>query len=185
MVIKLTKHQDILILPNNGIVSVKPSRIIPGELGVKATQTINSGQLIFKITGPVIPNATKYTFQVEKNGHLDPQDEEGKPSFGHFTNHSCDPSAFIKIICHNGDGEIDVIARRKIKPGGEVTVDYAAMEYDPVAKGIICRCGSDNCRGIITGYKDLANKIKRLYTDEGIVSSYLLKMDDKNGKIQD
>ena len=124
------------------------------------------------------PSATKYTFQVAENSHLDPKDEGGKPSFGHFTNHSCNPSAFIKIMSYNGDGEIDVIARGEIKPGEEFTVDYAAMEYDPVATGIVCKCESDGCRSIITGYRDLPEEVKRQYASEGIISSYLFELDN-------
>lgn len=180
---KQTGTSKETVLPDNGITSVKPSKMILGELGVVAKDIIEAGQLIFKITGPILQKPTKYTFQVAEDKHLNPQDEEGKPSFGHFTNHSCNPSAFIKIISHDGDGEINVTARRKIEPGEEVTVDYAAMEYNPVATGITCECESNNCRGIITGYKDLSSDAKKLYTSEGIISSYLINMDGKVDKI--
>jgi uncharacterized protein len=62
-----------------------------------------------------------------------------------FLNHSCDPNVWMR-------DEITLIARRDIRPGEEVTADYAFWEWDE--KRVLswqCRCATLLCRGRITG----------------------------------
>jgi D-alanine-D-alanine ligase-like ATP-grasp enzyme len=61
-------------------------------------------------------------------------------------NHSCDPNtAFVGL---------NVVARRDIWLGEELTVDYATF-YDGHMTPFDCSCGSPNCRGHIVGGKGL------------------------------
>jgi hypothetical protein len=65
----------------------------------------------------------------------------------HYVNHSCQPNAGFK-------GQIFMVAMRALKPGEEVTYDYA-MVMHPNAKStsyftMECRCGKPNCRKIVT-----------------------------------
>jgi D-alanine-D-alanine ligase len=55
-------------------------------------------------------------------------------------NHSCDPNTCL-------DG-LDVVARRDIARGEQVTIDYATF-CGPSMAAFDCRCGSPNCRGKI------------------------------------
>ena len=55
-----------------------------------------------------------------------------------FINHSCDPNAFIRIVPGQ---KVAIFARRDIRPGEELTIDYR----DPNHPGV-CRCGASNCR---------------------------------------
>lgn len=55
-----------------------------------------------------------------------------------FINHSCDPNAFIRIV---PGLKVAIFARRDIRPGDEVTVDYRDPDHPEV-----CRCGATNCR---------------------------------------
>ncbi len=57
-------------------------------------------------------------------------------------NHSCDPNTHY-------DG-LNVLTRRLIKKGEELTLDYATL-LDRTAEPFECRCGSANCRGTIKG----------------------------------
>jgi len=57
-------------------------------------------------------------------------------------NHSCDPSAWLEGL--------DVVARRRIEPGEEITLDYATF-YNERMPAFECDCGSDRCRGTIRG----------------------------------
>ena len=57
-------------------------------------------------------------------------------------NHSCKPN----IIC-NG---LNAVALRSIKKGEELTLDYAVF-LDEHMESFVCRCGADNCRGLISG----------------------------------
>jgi len=55
-----------------------------------------------------------------------------------FINHSCDPNAFIRIVPGQ---KVAVFARRDIRPGEELTIDYRDPDHPEV-----CRCGATNCR---------------------------------------
>jgi hypothetical protein len=57
-------------------------------------------------------------------------------------NHSCD--------ANTGFFGLDVVARRSIALGEELTLDYAELIND-TAEGFACRCGAANCRGLVQG----------------------------------
>lgn len=67
----------------------------------------------------------------------DPDPEDWKPS-----QHSCDPTAWL-------DG-LDVVARRDLPAGTEVTLDYATF-YNEEMPSFDCACGSADCRRVIKG----------------------------------
>ena len=55
-----------------------------------------------------------------------------------FINHSCDPNAFMRTL----PGEkVAIFARRDIRPGEELTIDYRDPHHPEV-----CKCGAANCR---------------------------------------
>ncbi|MCP5199805.1 MAG: SET domain-containing protein-lysine N-methyltransferase [Gammaproteobacteria bacterium] len=88
--------------------------------------------------------------------------------------HCCDPNVGIRA---SGDGAHDFYARRAIMPGEEITVDFALCRYTTATPRQRCRCGAANCRGQITGWKDLPAAQKAEYRD--CAPSYLLALDDK------
>lgn len=59
-----------------------------------------------------------------------------------YINHRCGGNIGFK-------GE-DFIAIRGIRPGKELTLDYALIETDPRIRWR-CGCGSRQCRGVVTG----------------------------------
>jgi hypothetical protein len=91
---------------------------------------------------------------------------------GPIVNHSCDPNCGVSV---NETGACDFIARESISAGDEITFDYAmrnhSIEHFPGG----CLCGADNCRGAVTGWKDLSAERKADY--EGSVAPYLLEID--------
>ncbi len=87
-------------------------------------------------------------------------------------NHSCDPNCGIRV---NGKGGHDLVAFRPIRTGEELTFDYAMQNYSVEHFPDECLCGSPRCRGRVTGWKDLPDKVKRLYA--GFVAPYLLECD--------
>ncbi|HAF16480.1 MAG TPA: SET domain-containing protein-lysine N-methyltransferase [Blastocatellia bacterium] len=60
----------------------------------------------------------------------------------HYINHSCEPSAYMKILY----GRILFIALRDIKPGDEITIDYEQTLHSNKKR---CTCGAPSCRGTI------------------------------------
>lgn len=87
-------------------------------------------------------------------------------------NHSCEPNCGIRP---NASGAHDLIARKTIAPGEEITFDYAMRNYSVEFFPSHCRCGSRQCRDRITGWKDLPAQRKVDY--RGFVAPYLLDID--------
>ncbi len=85
-----------------------------------------------------------------------PEAEDWKP-----INHSCDPNAWIEGL--------DLVARRKIKAGEEITIDYATF-YNERMDAFDCHCGSRKCRKVIRGTDYLEDFVER-YGDH--VSDYV------------
>lgn len=51
----------------------------------------------------------------------------------------------------------------EIQPNQLLTIDYNAMEID-MSCPFDCRCGSDNCRGRVSGFANLPPATQREYT---------------------
>jgi hypothetical protein len=97
---------------------------------------------------------------------------------GPKVNHSCDPNCGIRT---NGSGAPDLLARRPIVPGEEITFDYAMRNYSVEHFPPRCRCDASNCRVRVTGWKALPAQRKAKYRD--LVSSYLLEIDLENAGV--
>lgn len=67
-------------------------------------------------------------------------------------NHGCDPSAWVEGL--------DVVARRALAAGEEITLDYATM-YGERMPSFACACGSRTCRGVIRGTDHLEDFVAR------------------------
>ena len=69
-------------------------------------------------------------------------------------NHSCDPNAWL--------AGLDLVARRAIAAGEELTVDYATF-CGPAMSPFECHCNSSCCRGIIRGSDYLLPEVRARY----------------------
>lgn len=79
-------------------------------------------------------------------------------------NHSCDPNAWLTGI--------NVTARRPIRSGEEITLDYATF-CNEIMEPFSCNCGSNDCRGLIKGTDYRSNFVKEKYGRH--VSAYVKK----------
>lgn len=61
-----------------------------------------------------------------------------------YVNHSCQPNAGF-------GGNILVVAMRDIKPGEEITIDYAMQWADPTLRLSGCNCNNQSCRKVVSG----------------------------------
>ncbi len=88
--------------------------------------------------------------------------EERGDELTYFINHSCDPNVWMKDA-------FTLIARRPIKAGEELTVDYVLFTADEayIAKWV-CACHKKKCRTQVTGrdwrIKDLQISYKDHFT---------------------
>ena len=121
--------------------------------GVFTSQDINAGEIIMIWGGEVIP---KKDFDdnlyrefslvpISEDHYLGLSADVKTGSLDEFLNHSCDPNAWL-------NDEVTVSARRHIKKGEEITVDFATWDdggwaYSDDGR---CSCGSNLCRGRLT-----------------------------------
>jgi len=124
--------------------------------GIYATEEIPAGEIIFK--GEEKSQRITTRRFVEKNWTMEQQENfrryayplssevyvlwDDDPQQWAPQNHSCNPNTFY-------DG-LNVVTSRRIARGEELTLDYATL-LDRTAEPFECRCGSENCRGIIKG----------------------------------
>jgi len=93
---------------------------------------------------------------------------------GPKVNHSCDPNCGVRVN-PEVDG-FDFVARRPIGAGEEITFDYAMRNYVIEHFPEVCLCGTELCRGAVTGWRDLPDERKAAYGD--LVAPYLLAADE-------
>jgi glutathione synthase/RimK-type ligase-like ATP-grasp enzyme len=77
-------------------------------------------------------------------------------------NHSCDPNAWL--------AGLDLVARRPIAAGEQITLDYATLYGDDM-EPFTCRCRAPDCRGVIRGGDHRLPLVEARYGDH--VSPYL------------
>jgi hypothetical protein len=125
------------------------NRDVAGGHAVFARSVIEPGELIGVWSGRIIgrdelddlPEEIRHhTVQVEEDLFLASLSPDEPPD---FINHSCEPNAGL-------DGQITIVALRRILPGEEVTIDYAMCDGSPYDE-FDCACGSKTCRGKVTG----------------------------------
>jgi len=125
------------------------NRDVAGGHSVIARAVIDPGELIGVWSGRIVGidalddlpiDIRRHTVQIEEELYLASIGAEDPPD---FINHSCEPNAGL-------DGQIAIVAMRRIMPGEEVTIDYAMCDGSPYDE-FDCACGSSLCRGKVTG----------------------------------
>jgi SET domain-containing protein len=120
-----------------------------GGYTVVAREPIAKGELIVVWSGTLVdsaelvtlpPHAKRHSLQVEDDHYLVSLTDCEPPD---YVNHSCAPNAGLS-------GQIALVAMRDIRPGEDITYDYAMSDgsaYDEFD----CCCGAAECRGRVTG----------------------------------
>jgi SET domain-containing protein len=146
---------------------IRSDETIEGR-GMFARQPIKKGDLVALWGGDVL-DRTHYESLGEHQKRQSAQVEEdlylvsSKPGPGDFINHSCDPNAGLH-------GQVAIVAMRDIRPGEEVTIDYAMCDGDP-ADSFDCLCGSPICRNMVTGNDWMLPELQKRYA--GYFSPFL------------
>jgi uncharacterized protein len=100
-----------------------------------AREAFGAGSVIGFFEGPEISSNTMHSLQ------LDGRIIDGTGVLKYLA-HSCDANAYFK------DKRRWLYARKPIRAGDEVTIDY--LETEPViSHPFLCNCGSPSCRGKI------------------------------------
>jgi hypothetical protein len=145
-----------------------------GGCGIVTVQPIEKGELILLWGGRVVrgdeidpnmPNLTQRVLQID-DGLFLLTPEQLEPA--DCLNHSCAPNAGFT-------GQIGIIAMRDMETGEEVCIDYAMCDSEPYDE-FVCYCGSDNCRGHVTGDDWKDPMLQERY--DGFFSAYLQRKID-------
>ncbi len=104
-----------------------------GMFGLFSRVTFRKGEtLLVMRNGDKQENRDFRSVELDNGHYLHPD--------GMFTNHSCDPSAYI-------DKEHGLlVASKQVWPNDEITFDYLANETE-IVNPFNCNCGAKNCVG--------------------------------------
>jgi hypothetical protein len=136
--------------------------------GVLATRPFATGETVMVgfLVGPLTGNDSHAT-------QVGPRHWARHGGLGPKVNHSCDPNCGVRL---NDEQAFDFVARRPIGAGDELTFDYAMRNFTIDHFPAVCLCAAVECRGSVTGWKDLPAARKAAYGE--LVAPYLLRMDE-------
>jgi SET domain-containing protein len=138
-----------------------------GRKGLFAVVPIDKDEILIDLNGEeTVSSPTKRSLQIG----------EGKHAFGReetvgYLNHSCDPNVFLDFSC------LCVRALRDIRAHEEVTINYAATEYE-MHDSFPCDCGTSACLGTIRGFKFLTRD-QQLRLKPYLAPYLLRRLDEK------
>jgi uncharacterized protein len=127
--------------------AVGPSAIV--GRGLFATGDLAAGTVVVRFGGRLVSDAELAALLAAPGPYVDTvtvADDvnlvlpTGTPA--HFGNHSCDPTL-------RRDGPYRLVARRTVRAGDELTVDYATLSGPGFR--MACACGAPACRRVVTG----------------------------------
>ena len=146
--------------------------------GIFALKDIKKGEEILYFTGEVVEVEDESKYPEHIRDHWHPIDEKnGKKVYilpespWKYMNHSCEPNAGVK-------NDRYLVAIKNIKKRDEINIDYSTLFLE--GWKMECKCGSKNCRKIISTFDKLSKKDQERLKD--YVSSYVKKIYIK-GKI--
>jgi uncharacterized protein len=141
--------------------------------GLVATAAIGMGEVVAVKGGHIVSTAVLRSLserlqnsdvQIADDLHLVALSDDEYESVMLYINHSCDPNVGFA-------GNVVLTAMRDIRPGEELTTDYAL--FDDYDGSMRCQCGSAQCRGEITGRDWQRPDLQRKY--RGYFSWYLAR----------
>jgi hypothetical protein len=143
--------------------------LCPLGRGLFATRAYRPGDPIVVLRGPRIGR--------DDPVHLTPAGanllQTGRRSYilpappGVFVNHSCDPNAGIV-------DDSRLVAIRDIAPDDEIRFDYSTT-MDEDLWTMECRCGTPDCRGLVTDFRHLPTAVRERYLALGIVPGFIVR----------
>lgn len=141
--------------------------------GTFTTKIIPADVPVIEMTGPVLldreidPPELPFHLQVGPNTYLGPSGE-----IDDYINHSCDPNCKMHVV-----GNRAILYSLYIIPkGAELTFDYATTSTNTVDEWVMdCHCGSNKCRGQISGHHYLDTSLKENYKNRGMLPLYILE----------
>ena len=120
--------------------------------GVITRRGFETGDLLAVVAGEIVPDIRQHTLQISRRRHM------YDPYFTGYLLHSCDPNVSLNMRART------LTALKPIQAGAFLTMDYAETE-DTLFRQFACSCGSDHCRGWITGRRESPHQIVIEYNE--------------------
>ncbi|XP_052283595.1 uncharacterized protein LOC127880288 isoform X2 [Dreissena polymorpha] len=129
--------------------------------GVRTTKPVKAGDLVTEYVGEVVSEQEfrrRMTEEYSQECHHYCLNLDGRMvidgyrmgNIARFVNHSCEPNCEMQKWNVNGTYHMCLFALKDIEPGTELVYDYNFQSFNHDAQQI-CKCGSQDCRGIIGG----------------------------------
>lgn len=141
------------------IVKVSPK----GGKGFFAIEDITKGEVVAIKNGHIVGTEEAirldkeigdFSLQISDEFYICPKTKEEIEDIVIFINHSCNPNVGM-------DGQVSYVAMRDIKAGEELCLDYAMATTNEYK--LECKCGSEHCRGVITGEDWKIKELQKRY----------------------
>jgi uncharacterized protein len=117
--------------------------------GVLTHRAFQRGDILARMTGHIVNEIRQHTLQLSPDTHL------FDPYFSGYFLHSCSPNISLNMAA------LTVTALADIPANSFLYMDYAETE-DVLFKQFPCSCGASNCRGWITGKKEIGVALPHL-----------------------
>jgi SET domain-containing protein len=112
----------------------------------------------------ITPRLGPVDIQIGDNLFIAPVTNDERELSMLYSNHSCDANLGLR-------GEVTFVAIRDVRAGEELTHDWAMTDDDDYS--LECKCGSPNCRKILTGKDWQRPELQKRYA--GYFSAYLAR----------
>lgn len=135
--------------------------------GIRTKEPLRASQFIIEYLGEVVSEQEFRNRMIEQyHNHSDHYclsldsgmviDSYRMGNEARFINHSCDPNCEMQKWSVNGVYRIGLYALKDMPAGTELTYDYNFHSFN-TEKQQLCKCGFDQCRGIIGGKSQRMN----------------------------
>lgn len=110
-------------------------------LGLFVLEDVRKGERVVEYQGEIVDDAeadrrsNRYLFEVSKDVNID---GSSRTNLARYVNHACRPNCEDRIV----GKRVFYVARRNIKAGEELTVDYGQAYYDHYIAPKGCRCAA-------------------------------------------
>jgi uncharacterized protein len=131
--------------------------------GLFAKEAIATGEVVVVKGGYVLTKAQRDAIgeklgpseiQITEDLFIGPARKSEREGGMMHLNHSCEPNLGLQ-------GQLVFVTLQEIEADEELTYDYAMTADEP--DEMKCRCGSRNCRGVITGFDWQKPEIQKKY----------------------
>lgn len=157
---------------------LRPSQIVPGEIGYFASKDIRRGERVFSVFGTIISYQTpKHSIQIGHGIHIDTHMFGGR-----YVNHHCEGNLIVKW---DNRGLHHFIASKEIMSGQEISYPYwrTELEWSESASEneVRCSCGSPKCTGKILSFRQLSQSEREMAFKQGGIAWYIFQEYRKSG----